>query len=168
VLDRAACRRRLEWFDAFRDGIFCAAVADDQTLFTSLMRWPNADLPNDEGAWDVPATYNAWYILLGLWFRAEDTALQSEIAARIRASKHALPRSGLAALHAVDQRDGQAVAAALGQLAQHNRKHEFRADHPMRAVTVDGAVIAYLAEIRGTRLPTLPEDVLDRLPVVKS
>jgi hypothetical protein len=124
--DAAKCRAGLAWFDAWREGLFCACVADDADALAALWRWPGADLAHDEGSWDAPQQENDFHVLLALTVRDEKADERGRLHKRIKESRRQRPKLWLAGLDAIVARDPAAVVAALRQMLAYGSDRDRR------------------------------------------
>lgn len=161
--DAAMCRKHLEWFETYREGLFCACAVEDGESLNALLKWPDVDLHHDGGAWDVAKEENDFHILLALTMRNDKPEEQAKLRRRISAGRAVRPKLCLAGLDAILQADPRALMAALDQLLKYNLKREFRPDHPYRALMVEGTILWHFARMKGMDLPDLPQPLEDRI-----
>lgn len=161
--DAAMCRKHLEWFETYREGLFCACAVEDGESLNALLKWPDIDLHHDGGAWDVAKEENDFHILLALALRGEKPDQQERLGSGIKAGRAVRPKLCLAGLDAILQADPKALMTALDQLLKYNLKREFRPDHPYRALMVEGTILWHFARIKGMDLPDLPQPLEDRI-----
>ncbi len=168
ILNATECRRRLEWVDVFRKGVLCASCIHDEYGFEELLKWPDVDLPYDEGAWSYTREENYFYIFLALAIREVKFDQQTLLRQKIESGRSLRARLWLTGLDAILSKDTNKLVVAIENLLAYNLKREFRPDHPFLALMVEGTILYNLGMRSGLQMPELPQNIMDRIVTKES
>jgi hypothetical protein len=161
-MTREQTRAKLGWIEPYREGLLMALCVDDEPTIRRLIDWPDADLPVDDGAWNLTAGDNLAQIALACRLRGEPETKVTQVVKRLQASKRKRVSVFWSAAVAILENESREFAASLKQLCDLCWKQAPEKDRLLRP-HVDGSILWHLARRTGIALPNLPERSLDRI-----
>lgn len=159
TMNRAQCRKKLEWVKPYREGLLCALLLDDREATLRLADWPDTDV-NKEDLDYSPADID-YQIVLARHLKGRPAAESEKLIAGITAGSKRRPKLLLAALQAIQEGDAAAFGPDLTKYLQHFRKSEAELDELQRSVGMDASILWQVARQAGMALPGLPADSMD-------
>ncbi len=163
IWDAKTCRERLEWFDVYRESIFCASALGDDKALDRLFTWADIDLSHDEGSWYYSQAENDFYILVALTMRGIKPKEQKKLRVQINSARTNRPKLWLEGFDAILENNVSDFLEALEAIFKNHLQKEYRPNNPPRCVMFEGTLLWRLAQRENMKLPELSEHIGDRI-----
>ena len=159
-LSRDQCRKKLDWIDEFRLGMMAALLARRAEDQSQLARYPDTDLPTDDGGWERTKEDNQFFIILARFIRDGDLSDCKRLITALNKSRKRRPRLLLHTLLAIVDGKEETACQQLGKYMRLFASGELDLD--TRVVTsLEGSILWNLADISGLALSELDEPSMD-------
>ncbi len=161
-LSREEMREDTDWIEPYREGVLLSLYSDDESSFQKLIKWPDTDLPVDDGIWNLTAADNQAHIALAFILRGEPQSKVDQILADVLAGGRKRAVTFASAAQAFANDDADAFARHLKELSKlYLKKPPMLVRDQRPELHVDGAILWHLGLRKKFPLPELPEKNLD-------
>lgn len=162
MYDRAACRRELSWFEAYRQGTMAALLSKNETALMQLLKWPDIDLPTWHGKPEFSAEHLLSHVIIASWART-GLLCRDELFTRIMRSGLRRSRMLVDVIEVALHGDADGLARALTASIRSFKKSGFRKNRPDRWISIDDSLVCLLLRRAGVALPKLTGEFTDFL-----